>query len=348
MRHRSSPVEIGFWVAVALFGIGCESTVDGGESAASESPVGSGPVGGGASGAPSIPADAGLPRGGSDAQLSDAGLGGRVAGAGGSAAGASAGAGASGGWDGAVSDAAVGDAQTSTAGTEPVIVVVGYQGLRIMSRDLGQTWEHQQTLPDPGGSLDNPTLLRAAAYGNGLFVAAGHHIFTSSDGIAWTERDNYGEPGTTRTEWLGGVAWGNDRFVAAGGYGESWYSLDGITWQAGGDRPGGNHAASRSLAFGNGEFRTASDGGDWWRSEDGESWEQVSGGHSTKIAFCEGDFRDREECPAPWFGHDTYIDDAGWDGNTIRSSEDAITWHDVSVTYRGGIEDVAFGFGPAD
>jgi hypothetical protein len=340
MRHRSSPVELGLWVVVLVCGIGCESTVEGGESAASESPVGSRPGGGGgASGGPSMPPDAGLPMV-QDAQVADGGRGGR----GGSGASAAVGgAGASGG-----SDAAVGDAQTPTAGTEPVIVVVGYQGLRIMSRDLGQTWEHQQSLPDPGGSLDNPTLLRAAAYGNGLFVAAGHHIFTSPDGITWTERDNYGEPGTTRTEWLGGVAWGNDRFVAAGGYGTSWYSPDGITWHEGGDRPNNNHAASRSLAFGNGEFRTASDGGDWWRSEDGESWELVSGGHDTKIAFCEGDFRDREECPAPWFGHDTYIDDAGWDGNTIRSSEDAINWHDVSVTYRGGIEDVAFGFGPAE
>lgn len=235
---------------------------------------------------------------------------------------------------GGTPDAAVApDAQRPTG--DPIIVAVGYLGLRATSSDLGRSWGHVEAFDDPGGSLDNPLLLRAVTYGNGLFVAGGHRIFTSPDGIHWTERDNPSD------QWFGGVKWGNGRFVASGGYGESWYSLDGLTWKSGGRRSSNSHA--RSLAFGNGEFRAATDEGVWWSSTDGEAWTRLSDGHDRNVAFCRDDFRDAEECGEA-FGHGVYIRGGDWDQNVISWSDDGSSWHNVSVDYTGSLTGIAFGF----
>jgi hypothetical protein len=140
---------------------------------------------------------------------------------------------------------------------------------------------------------------------------------------------------------VGGVQWGNDRFVAAGGYGESWYSTDGQEWMAGGRRSNNSHV--RSVAFGNGEFRAANDAGEWWRSENGESWELMAGGgHDKYIGFCDGTFRDASACPPP-FGNGVYIEGGDWDENVIRYSDDGRNWQEVSVTYTGSLTGIAFG-----
>jgi hypothetical protein len=238
--------------------------------------------------------------------------------------------------DSGAGDASAQDAQVGLGA--PVIVAVGYQGLRVMSKDRGRTWEHKIAVPYDGSSdLDNPLLLRTVTYGKGLFVAAGHHIYTSPDGVEWTERDN------PQSQWFGGVQWGNDRFVAAGGYGETWYSVDGITWMAGGKR--GNNSHARTLAFGNGEFRCATDDGDWWSSTTGETWSHVGDGHSNQIAFCDGAFRDAEQYDCgDAFGHDVYLRGGDWNQNVIRYSDDGDEWHDVRVEYVGSLRGFAFGY----
>lgn len=222
-------------------------------------------------------------------------------------------------------------AETDSGTLGPAIVAVGYAGLRIVSYDLGRTWEHKQTLSST--AADDPTLLRAATFGNGVFVAAGHRIFTSGDGDTWMERSNP-EP-----QWLGGLAYGSGRFVAVGGSGYSAWSLDGATWTVGGTLAS---EASRSLAFGNGVFMAHTDAGNWWSSADGTSWSLDSGGHGEEIAFCAGSFQDASACgPASGFG--VSVRSGGWSSGVLSRSLDGTTWEDVNVGFVGDVMAFAFG-----
>lgn len=213
----------------------------------------------------------------------------------------------------------------------PAIVAVGYAGLRVVSYDLGKTWEHEQTLGT--AAVDDPTLLRTATFGAGLFVATGHRIFTSPDGATWTERTN------PEAQWLGGAAYGVNRFVATGGSGYSLSSLDGTTWFASATL---GTESSRSLAFGNGEFMAHTDPGNWWSSPDGTLWTLRGGGHTEEIAFCDGSFRDASACgPAAGFG--VFVRSGGWDSGVISRSTDGATWEDVTVGFVGDVTAFAFG-----
>jgi hypothetical protein len=59
-------------------------------------------------------------------------------------------------------------------------------------------------------------------YANGMFVAVGGRIWTSTDGITWTLRQDYRN--------LNRVAFGNGRFTATGNLGVILVSTDGIEW----------------------------------------------------------------------------------------------------------------------
>src|SRR2546421_11877219 len=64
-------------------------------------------------------------------------------------------------------------------------------------------------------------LLSGVTYGNGLFVAVGDVIETSSDGRVWTAR---------RWGHLNSVTFGKQQFVAVGVNGAVLRSSDGLTW----------------------------------------------------------------------------------------------------------------------
>jgi hypothetical protein len=168
----------------------------------------------------------------------------------------------------------------------PTFVAVGYAGRRVRSTNLGLDWTDDQTL---GGGGDDEFLLRAAGFGSGVFVALGYKILSSADGKTWQEHPN------PQNQWLGGVQFGNGRFVATGGYGYSAHSSDGLSWVIGGVVP--NNEASRSLAFGAGKFVSATDPGHWFESSDGLSWSLLSDGHATnQLAYCAGAFSDPAAC----------------------------------------------------
>ena len=73
-------------------------------------------------------------------------------------------------------------------------------------------------------TLDSNYKLTSVAFGNNLFVAvgAGNFIFTSPDGINWSEKFDYIH--------FNSVTFGNNLFVAVGNYGNIKTSPDGITW----------------------------------------------------------------------------------------------------------------------
>lgn len=277
-------------------------------------------AGGGAGGGAAEP-DAG--QGGGAAQV-DAGLDA------GSDAGVSEDAGTSGD-AGAPFDAGV----TVDAGTTPVFVIVGYQGLRQRSTDLGLTWSPVQTL---GADGDNEFLLRAVTWGHGLFVAVGWKIETSPDGVTWTERPN------AQHQWLGAVQWKGDAqvFSAVGGYGYSAWSADGLTWTASTFR---DAEAARSMAQQGDTLMAATDPGNWWRSTDGKTWVKDSAGHgSADIVTCDGQFTTGSACtqtvPAGdvAFGHGVWVR-ANW--TSVERSTDGTTWTRV-LTAQAGITGVAF------
>jgi len=221
----------------------------------------------------------------------------------------------------------------------PVFVAVGYAGRRVRSTDLGLTWTDEEFLDPAKAGGDDVYLLRAVTYAKGVFVAVGWKIMTSKDGRkgTWTEHTIPGQ------QWLGGVQFGNDRFVATGGYGYSARSSDGLSWSAAGDL---NTQASRSLAFGDGKFTSATDQGNWWTSSDGAQWTIGSGGHDNQVAFC-GDFKDASKCTGSFSARNRAVGE----GVTVRingsgrleRSTDGVSFTPV-LTSGLGFEAVSFGY----
>jgi hypothetical protein len=234
------------------------------------------------------------------------------------------------------------DSGVPTTGTKPVFVAVGYKARRMVSRDLGLTWTDSTPLVGEG---DDKNLLRAAAYANGVFVAAGWNIFTSTDGATWTPRTN------PSGEWVGGLDYGNGVFVGAGGIGLGIFSRDGINWSKGKDR---DFVHTRSLVFGGGKFMGATDNRDWWATTDGNTWTKDSGDHSSnQVVWCNGQFTDRAACSEPLahgkstaLGMGVYISiDSG--GNKLQRSTDGTSWTDVkTASDNAWLEDVVFGLVP--
>lgn len=187
---------------------------------------------------------------------------------------------------------------------EPLIVTAGYGGRRMRSLDLGLSWiDHVEDDPDGG---DDQNLLRDVTFADGLFVAVGWRIHTTSDGVTWDERTVSGQ------QWCGGVAYGNGRFLCVGGCGNSYRSSDGITWEAAGNATSGGCMHMRSLAFGNGVFVSAGDNGLVNRTTDGEDWEAVATDEGIdRVIFRDGQF----------IGH------AGG-GGSHKTSDDGVTWTD--------------------
>jgi hypothetical protein len=237
--------------------------------------------------------------------------------------------------DAAASDAADAPPRGATKGT-PTFVAVGYGGVRVRSLDLGKTWIDAQRL---GGGGDDNFLLRTIAFGQGLFVALGWQLHTSPDGKTWTMRAK------DAGQWMGGVRFGDGRFVAAGGYGESTYSIDGLTWPKGGGRM---TDAARSVAFGDGLWVARADSNHWWQTRTGETWTDLGGAHGDDVAFCGGQFVDAKTCPGP-AGHDggrVAFGENVWvgikDGKIERSEDGGTSWK-IVYTASDALEDVAFG-----
>lgn len=189
------------------------------------------------------------------------------------------------GEDSSTSDASGSDAPASDAGVDappppgtiPVIVGVGWQGLRVVSIDEGLTWCQTGIMEDP-----HDHLFRGAGYHDGLFVGAHAGeanrgaIIVSTNGYAWEalHRTNFEPelPENPSGQWYGGAAWGNDVWMAAGGCGRLARSSDGREWESV-PRFVDTCLHIRSLAFGAGMFVAGLDDDTWWSSADGDDWE---------------------------------------------------------------------------
>ena len=223
-----------------------------------------------------------------------------------------------------------GSLNSNAGGASPLLpsgeltwVAVGYAGRRIRSVDLGKTWQNDQTL---GGGVDDEFLLRGVGFAKGLFVALGYQIHSSKDGITWQRETN------PQHQWLQGIVFPADRFVATGGYGYSAYSLDGHDWKVGGDLM---TEASRSLALGGGVCMTATDAGNWWRSTDGMNWTKESGGHQTgDIAYCGGQFSETKDCT----GRFSARSQVTLEGVTLRTNNGKVERSENGLDFQAVVE----------
>lgn len=183
---------------------------------------------------------------------------------------------------GAADASTTGASSTGGETGDPVVIAVGYGGLRVRSVDGGTTWQDETRIANNGG--DDMALLRGAAWGEGRFVAVGWRIFSSPDGAQWTEHDN------PTGQWYGAVAHGNDMFLAVGGGGYCARSDDGIEWESCTDAtPGGGFVHVRSTLFHDGLFYSADANGVLRSSADGSEWTVVDADFGTPwVAVVDG------------------------------------------------------------
>jgi len=162
-----------------------------------------------------------------------------------------------------------GGGSSSTGAVElgdPVWMVVGNWGYRSWTRD-GLTWSVEANRPQ--GSDHTPDLLRAVGWGNGYFIAVGGDansmVMRSVDGESWEE-----DLHPSGTQWKGGVAYGDGRWVSVGGVGTVIHSDDdGATWV---DHEERLPSAGRFVTHADGRFVAVGDNGMIAVSQDGESW----------------------------------------------------------------------------
>ena len=148
----------------------------------------------------------------------------------------------------------------------------------------------------------------AMAYGKGIFVGVADHAFvTSSDGIEWTER-----PVGVRIDGISAMAYGNGVFAAVGSYGTKGVILtspDGVTWT---DHSSVAFSGLMGITYGRGMFVAVGYFGNIVTSPDGETWTV------TKVS-------------APLY---SWFSDVAYSGekfvvvgkNVVATSPDAITW----------------------
>jgi hypothetical protein len=161
-------------------------------------------------------------------------------------------------------------------GTIPIVVGVGWQGIRVVSIDEGLTWCQTGLMVD-----GHDDLFRGGGYHDGLFIGA--HAGQDNNGSFMVSRNGYDWTAVYRTneepdlppnpdgQWFGGVAYGNDMWVAVGGCSNASRSSDGLAWEPLG-RQLGSCLHFRSVAFHDGLFIAGADDDNWHSSTDGEDW----------------------------------------------------------------------------
>jgi hypothetical protein len=270
------------------------------------------------------------PSGGSRAGTGDepgAGAGGATSGSGGPDAGA----------PDARSDAggSVIDDAVPPPGQVRAAVGVGYGGIRVVSKDGGKSWQKTGEVHQHGG--DDGDLLRAVAWGNGLWVAGGwSKWWTSPDGVQWTMRPHgYGI--------IQGLAHGNGIFLATSIDGEVYRSVDGLAWTRLNNAGTGKHSR---VVFGNGAFAVSGDPGFTVSSPDGTSWKRID--VADVVAFCDGQFKTNRLCYGDLYNAGFWIPGL-WlreIGGQLQRSSDGKAW---TSTYRedtNGVDDMAIGWAP--
>ncbi len=198
-------------------------------------------------------------------------------------------------------------------------VTVGEAG-RMLTSPNGVTWTKRVSGFSSG--------LYGITYANGTYVAVGTRIYSSSDGVAWTERYK-----SNVSTFFYAVTYGNGLWVAWGG---SWKqgegivatSSNGITWI---ERASGATKRLNGVTYGNGKFVAVGNAGTVLTSPDGTSW-------TSRVSGTSNDLK------SVGYGNGLFV--AVGSSDTILTSQDGVAWTKRSsgttssfnvVTYANGI-----------
>jgi hypothetical protein len=200
------------------------------------------------------------------------------------------------------------------------VVGVGDGGYRVATTNYGATFAYEGWVTTTGHTRD---LIRGACWGAGRFVGVGGNAesvsWVSEDGVSWRDHE---APGP----WLADCAYGNGRFVAAGG--APLVSFDGVTWTPG---PAAAPRHIRTLVFGGGVFVGGGDAGTIVTTTDGAAWER------TATAGTDG------FVASAWGGGFFVL--VGENGAVASSRDGGATWLPVRIPGAGRLSGVAFASG---
>ena len=120
------------------------------------------------------------------------------------------------------------------------------------------------------------TGLDASKYYYGVTYGDDRFVCVGQNGSSYYSTDGVTWNAMTglSTEYYRSVAYGNDRFVCVGDSGVSYYSTDGLTWNA---MTGLNTQAYHSVTYGDGKFVCVGTGGCSYYSTDGLTWNAMTG-----------------------------------------------------------------------
>jgi hypothetical protein len=155
-----------------------------------------------------------------------------------------------------------------------VFVGAGYGARRIRSIDDGVTWvDDQNSIPD---GEDDEWLLRDIGFGGGVFVAAGYRVMTSTDGKEWTSTER-------QEDWIGGLAYGEGKWVAAGSNSYRAISSDGLDFERPPNLTGEEQRHVRGLTYESvsGRWIAIADDAVVYTTADGSTWTRGEGADFT-------------------------------------------------------------------
>jgi hypothetical protein len=120
-------------------------------------------------------------------------------------------------------------------------------------------------------SVEQPYTVRSIGFGNGRYVAVGDlagGLWTSDDGSAWTLRSS-----PTGLNYLSGVAYGTDSWVAVGQNGRIIRSTNGLVWNT---VNSGTSSFLKGVAFAEGQFVVVGGNSALLQSPDGLAWNPIT------------------------------------------------------------------------
>ncbi len=155
-----------------------------------------------------------------------------------------------------------------------LFVAVGNKQV-LTSSDLN-TWTQRVNVFDWKRVTPHSNYLSAVTFGNNMFVTVGWsgRLFTSQDGIEWTERSS----GTSDN--LKDVIFENGSFLVVGNSGTMLSSKDGISWA---ERSSGTSKTLNAAAYGNNTYVVVGDLGTIITSPDGMNWTERDSGNSNYL-----------------------------------------------------------------
>ncbi len=244
--------------------------------------------------------------------------------------------------DAGTSDASAGSSTWSGA---PLLVAVGYDGIRVVSED-GAHWMSAAAggSEGDGKNLDDQYNYRRVAYGMDRFVAVGGgclppytlcsiRLETMKSDRTW--KVIYGPTDGNGYGWLGGVATdGHGLWVAVGGDGPTFVSHGGDTWTHLPANQGITLAlrdVKYGLVAGKGRFVAVGDGGARAYSDDGSTWTVETKGTSSGVGLSSVAFGG---------GHFVAV---GANGR-VSVSSDGATWQEGTLG-SSSINNLAYGAG---